>query len=123
MAWKHKDHKRSSELINSGACLFKDILGQQVKYRYLAEALRLVHAGAVDQQRMEKDGVTLLHLQVHPGVLRVVATHSVVHLVHTTLRDPQTVYMCLYFLSSIFFLELSLSVWFVCVLVCTSHSG
>lgn len=103
MAWKHKDHKRSSELINSGACLFKDILGQQVDFRYLAEALRLVHAGAVDQQRMEKDGVTLLHLQVHPGVLRVVATHSVVHLVHTTLRTRDKQCICVYTSYQVYF--------------------
>lgn len=30
--------------------------------QYLAEALRLVHAGAVDEQRVEEDRVALFHL-------------------------------------------------------------
>lgn len=85
-------------------CLFQDTLGQQVDHGYLAEALRLVHAGAVDQKWMEKDGVTLLHLQVHPGVLRVIVTHSVVHLVHTTLRThKQRVCVCVSY--QVYFLE------------------
>lgn len=55
----------------------------------------------MDQQRMEEDGVALLHLQVHPGVLRVVATHSVVHLVNATLETRETVFMCVYLLAGI----------------------
>lgn len=38
------------------------------------------------QQWMEEDGVALLHLKVHSGVLRVVVAHSVVHFVHTPLE-------------------------------------
>lgn len=48
----------------------------------------------MDQQRMEEDGVALLHLQVHPGVLQVVATHSVVHLVYATLETREIVFVC-----------------------------
>lgn len=52
----------------------------------LAETLRLVRAWAVYQQRMEEDGVALLHLQVRPGAPRVVVPHSVIHLVHASLE-------------------------------------
>lgn len=58
---------------------------------YLAKALSLVHARAMDQQGVEEDGVTLLHLQVHSGVLWVIATHSVVHLVYATLQAHEIV--------------------------------
>lgn len=54
---------------------------------YLAETLRLIHAGAVDENRVEEDRVALLHLQVHPGVPGVVASHAVVHLIHAALKD------------------------------------
>lgn len=53
---------------------------------HLAEALCSVHARAVDKQRVKEDGVTLLHLQVHSRVLRVIVTHSMVHLVYATLK-------------------------------------
>ena len=53
---------------------------------YLAEALCLVHARAVDEQRVEEDCVALFHLHVHPGLLRVVVSHAMVHLVHPALR-------------------------------------
>ncbi len=66
------------------------MLGHQVDYGYLAEALRLVHARAMDQQWMEEDGVALLHLQEHLRVLGVVVTHSMVHLVDSTLRSHET---------------------------------
>lgn len=55
----------------------------------LAETLRLVRAGPVDQQRVEEDGVTLLHLQVHPRVLRVVVAHAVIHFVHAPLEGTE----------------------------------
>lgn len=45
-----------------------------------------VHTRAMDQQRVKENSVALLHLQVHPRVLRVIATHSVVHLVYATLK-------------------------------------
>lgn len=54
--------------------------------QYLAETLCLIHARAVDEHRVKEDGVALLHLQVHPGVLGVVATHSMVHLIYATLK-------------------------------------
>lgn len=68
----------------------------------------------MDQQRMEEDGVALLHLQVHPGELRVVATHSVVHLVNATLETRETVFMCVYLLAGI----MKVLEDFVCVRVC-----
>lgn len=74
----------------------------------------------MDQQRVEEDGVALLHLQVHPGVLRVVATHSMVHLVYAALRTHETVYVCVYLPAG----DIMLPVEFrVCVRIYTSHSG
>lgn len=64
---------------------------------------------------MEEDGVALLHLQVHPGVLRVVASHSMVHLVYATLRGHETACVCLYLLVCVIMLPV---VFGVCVCVC-----
>lgn len=66
--------------------------------QHLAETLRSVHSRAVDQQRVKEDSVALLHLQVHPRVLRVIVTQSVVHLVHATLKTKmsQTVLICFF---------------------------
>lgn len=61
---------------------------------YLAETLCLIHARAMDEHRVEEQGVALFHLYVHSGVLRVVATDPVVHLVYTTLRTNTVLSVC-----------------------------
>lgn len=68
--------------------MLRNQVGFQVA-QYLAETLRLVHARSMDKQWMEEDSVALLHLQVHPGMLRVVATYPVIHLVSATLKTEQ----------------------------------
>lgn len=57
---------------------------------YLAETLCLIHARAVDEHWVEEHCVAFFHLHMQPGVLRVIVTHSVVHLIYTTLN---TVYV------------------------------
>lgn len=53
---------------------------------YLAEAPSLVHSRSVDEQWVEENGVTFLHLQVNPRMLWVVVSDSMIHLVDTALR-------------------------------------
>lgn len=72
----------------------------------------------MDQQRVEEDGVALLHLQVHPGLLWVVAMHAMVHLVHATLETMRPVCMCECLLAGVIILLEEFSVH-----VYTSHSG
>lgn len=68
----------------------------------------------MDEQWVEEDSVTLLHLQMHPKVLRVIASHSMVHLIHPTLRS-NTVYECVCLPAGMILLQ---AVFCVCVCVC-----
>lgn len=84
---------------------------------YLAETLSLIHAGAVDEQRVEENCVAFLHLQVDSGVLWVIVSHTVVHLVNPTLKETHDAWAVLVFS------RIMSPVGFHHVFVCTSHSG
>ena len=51
----------------------------------LPEPLCSVHARAVDENWVEEDGVSSLHLKVDTGMAGVIVLYAMVHLIHTTL--------------------------------------
>lgn len=54
--------------------------------KHLAEALGLVHAGTMNEQWVEEHCVSLLHLQVNTRMAGVVVTHTMVHLIDSSLQ-------------------------------------
>ena len=60
------------------------VAGGVVAAHCLPEVVGHIGAGTVDKKWMEENGVSLLHVEVHPGPV-LQATDTVVHLVHATL--------------------------------------
>lgn len=56
---------------------------------YLPESLTFVPTRSMDEQRVKENGVSLLHHQVHPGVVFVIVLDPVEHDVDSSLKTRE----------------------------------
>ena len=56
---------------------------------YLPESLTFVPTRSMDEQRVKEDGVSLLHHQVHPGIVFVIVLDPVEHDVDSSLKTRE----------------------------------
>ena len=56
---------------------------------YLPEYLTFVPTRSMDEQRVKEDGVSLLHHQVHPGVVFVIVLDPMKHDADSSLKSRE----------------------------------